>query len=61
MVKAGIPSSVSEETVRKVLQKTDLKWSDFQRKGILTKNNLKLRLKLAPKVCRKRAMGNYDI
>ena len=45
MGKAGIPSSISEETVRKVVQKTDLEWTHFQRKGVLTKNDLKLRLK----------------
>ena len=45
MGKAGIPPSISEES--KVVQKTDLKWTHFQRKGILTKNDLKLRLKFA--------------
>ena len=44
MGKAGIPPRISEETVRKVLQKTDLKWTHFRRKGILTKNDLKLKL-----------------
>ena len=61
MGKAGIPPSISEETVRKVVQKTDLKWTNFQRKGILTENDLKLRLKFARKVCRKHAMCNYGI
>ena len=63
MVKAGIQPSISEETVRKVVQKTDLKWTHFQRKGILTKIDLKLRLKFefARKVCYKRAMCNYEI
>ena len=61
MVKASNPPFISEETVRKVLQKTNLKWTHFQRKGILTKNDLKLRLKFARKVCRKRAMCNYEI
>ena len=42
MVKAGIPPSISEETVRRVLQKAGLKWTRVQRKGILTKNDLKL-------------------
>ena len=60
MVKAGIPPSISEETVRKVVQKTDLKWTHFQRKGILIKNELKLRLKFARKVCHKRAMCKYE-
>ena len=63
MVKAGILPSISEETFRKVVQKTDLKWTHFQRKGILTKNDLKLRLKFefARKVCHKHAMCNYEI
>ena len=61
MGKAGIPPSISEETVRKVLQKTDLKWTNLQRKGILTENDLKLRVKFAQKVCHKRAMCNYEI
>ena len=64
MVKAGIPPSISEETVRKFLQKTDLKWTNFQRKGILTKNDLKLKLKFAQEVCRKRvqcATVKYEI
>ena len=45
MVKAGIPPSISEETVCKVVQKTDLKWTHFQRNRILIKSELKLRLK----------------
>ena len=53
MVKAGIPPSISEETVRRVLRKAGLKWARVQRKGILTKNDLKLRLKFARKVRRK--------
>ena len=46
MVKAVIPSSISEEAVRTVFCKTGLKWTHFQRKRILTKNNLKLRLEI---------------
>ena len=61
MGKTCIPPSISEETVRKVVQKTHLNWTHFQRKGILTKNDLKLRLKFDCKVCRKRAMYNYEI
>ena len=53
MVKAGIPPSISEETVRRVLRKAGLKWARVQRKGILTKNDLKLRLKFVRKVHRK--------
>ena len=56
MVKAGIPPSISEEIVRKVLQKTDLKWTHFQSKGILTQNDLKLGLKFAQKVFHKRTV-----
>ena len=47
MVKAGISLSISEETV---LQRTGLKWSRVQGKGILTKNDLTFRLKIVPKV-----------
>lgn len=35
----------------RILLKTGLRWTHFQRKGILTKNNLKLRLKFTGKVC----------
>ena len=57
MVTAGVPPTIREETVRRVLQKTVLKWTHFQRKGILTKNDLKLRLKFD----RKGVMCNYEI
>ena len=60
MVKPSIPPFIKEETVRRVLQKTGLKCTHFQRKGSLTKNDLKLRLSLL-KICRKRAMVNYEI
>ena len=59
--KAGFPPSISKETVRKVVQKTDLKWAHFQGKRILTKNDLKLRLKFVRNVCRKHAMCYYKI
>ena len=49
IVKADIPPSIIEETVLWFLQKTDLKWTHFQRKVILTKNDLKLRLNFARK------------
>ena len=55
MVKAGIPPSISEKTVCKVLRKVSLKWAPVQRKGILTKNDLKLRLKSARKLFHKRS------
>ena len=61
MIKAGIPPSISDKRVGRVLQKTDLKWTHFQRKETLTKNDLKFRLKVAQKVCDKRAMCNYEI
>ena len=35
MVTSGIPPSIMEETVRRILWNTDLKWTDFQRKVIL--------------------------
>ena len=53
MAKAGIPPFISEETVRRVLRKAGLKWARVQRKGILTKNDLKLKLKFSRKVRRK--------
>ena len=63
MVKAGIPPSISEEIVRKVVQKTVLKWTHFQRKGILIKSELELRLKFefARKVCHKHGLCKYEI
>ena len=65
MGKACIPPSTSKETVCKVVQKSDLKWTHFQRKEILTKNDLKLRVKFAQKVCRKcavcRNVLHYDL
>ena len=61
MVKAGVPPSPTEKIVGRVLQKIDLKWTHFQRKGILSKNDLKLRLTFTRKVRRKRAMCSYEI
>ena len=61
MVKADIPPTIGEDTVRRILRKTDLKWTHFQRKGITLKNDLKLRLKFARKVYRKRATCNFEI
>ena len=43
MVKAGTTPSIKEEIVCRVLREIDLKWTHFQRKGILTRNDLKLR------------------
>ena len=60
-VKAGIPLPTSKKTVGRVLQKPDLKWTHFQWKGILNKNDLKLRLKFVQKVCCKSAMCKYEI
>ena len=40
MVKAGIPQSISKEIVCKALQKTDLKWTYFQRKDTVNKEIL---------------------
>ena len=61
MVKASILPFICDDTVRRVLRKTGLKWTNFQRKEILTKNDLKLRIKFAQKVSRERAMRNYEI
>ena len=52
MVRADIPPSVNPQTVRRVMKKSGLRWSHVQKKGILTKNDLKLRLKFARKVRR---------
>ena len=49
MLKAGIPPSISDETLRRALQKAVLKLTHFRRKGILTQNDLKLRLSLLKK------------
>ena len=61
LVKAGIPPSINKETVRRVLRKTDLKWTHFQRKGIISENDLKLRLKFAWKIYLKSATCNNEI
>ena len=47
VVSAGISPSISTATVRKVMKKAGLKWSHGQKKGVLTKSDLKLRLKFA--------------
>ena len=48
MVRAGIPPSISTATVRRVMKKAGLKWSHAKKKGVLTKSDLKLRLKFCP-------------
>ena len=53
MVRAGIPPSISKATVHRVMKKAGLKWSRAQKKGVLTKSDLKLRLKFARTVRRK--------
>ena len=50
MVKASIPPSISDKTFQRVLRKTELRWARAQRKRILTKNDMKLRLRFARKV-----------
>ena len=60
MVKAGIPPSISEETVRRLGRKTCLKWTYFQKKEIMSKNDLKLRVRFVQKCYRKRATCNYE-
>ena len=47
MVRAGIPQSISTATVRRLMRKAGLKWSQAQKKGVLTKSDLKLRLKFS--------------
>ena len=58
MVKVGIPPSISEDRFGRVLRKAGLKWARVQRNGTLTKNDLKLSLKFARKVCHK-LPGNF--
>ena len=58
---ASIPPSISKEAVIRVLQNAVLKWTHFERKGILTKNDSKMRPKFARKLCRKNAIRNYEI
>ena len=50
MAKVGIPPFISEERIDRDLQGAGLKWGCVQRKGILTKNVLKLRLRFAEEV-----------
>ena len=57
----SIPPSISKKTVIRVLQKAVLKWTHFQRKGILTKNDLKMRPKSTRKFCHKNEIRNYEI
>ena len=56
MVKAGIPPSISRETVGNV-------WTHFQRKGILIKSELEFRVKFefARKGCHKHGICKYEI
>ena len=61
MVTASIPPSPTKKIVGRVLQNIDLKWTHFQGKEILIKNDLKLRLTFTQKVRRKRAMCSYEI
>ena len=61
MIKAGIPTSISEDTAHRVLPKTDLKWTHFQKEEIMSKIHLKLRLKFPQKVYQKRVTCNYEI
>ena len=49
-VRDGIPPSICTATVCRVLRNAGLKRSHAQRKGMLTKNDVKLRLKVAQKV-----------
>ena len=60
MLKTGIPPAISEATFRRVLEKASLKWTRVQRKGILTKNDLELRLKFAQKVRRKLSANFWE-
>ena len=45
VVRAGISPSVHTATIRRVMRKAGLNWSHAQKKRVLTKSDLKLRLK----------------
>ena len=53
MVRADTPPSISTATVRKVMRKAELKWSDAEKNGVVTKSDLQLRLKFVRIVHRK--------
>lgn len=53
MVRADIPPTISSRTVSRVMKKAGLKWCHAQKKGVLTKSDLKQRLKFARTVRRK--------
>ena len=52
-VSAGTGSRVSDETVRRVMRSDGLNYRHARKKGLLTKNDLKLRLQFARKIKRK--------
>ena len=56
MMSADIRPSISTATVR-VMRKAPLKWTHTQKKRVLTKSDLKLRLRFAQKVRRKLSKG----
>ena len=56
MIRASIPPSIRTATVQ-VMRKAPLKWTHTQKKRVLTKSDLKLRLRLAQKVRRKLSKG----
>ena len=52
-IRAGTPPSASDKTIRRILKKAGIKQRHVQKKGALTKNGLKLRLKFAQNVRQK--------
>ena len=50
IAKVGIPPFISEERIDRVLQEAGLKCDCVQRKGIVSKNGLKLRLRFTQEV-----------
>ena len=52
-ISSGIESSVSDETVSRVMRKDGLRYRHARKKGLLTRKDLKLRLAFAKKVRRK--------
>lgn len=52
-VRIGIPSTVTDAAILSVLKKTGKNWRHAQKKGILSKTDLKLQLIFARKVRQK--------
>ena len=60
MVKRDILKPIIRDTVCSVLGQNSLNWTLVQRKEILAKNDLKLGLKLVPKVFHKQGLSLWN-